>query len=69
MAEGFRSHDGQFIWLFCKDMRGRVWIEYVEAVSMMTSMGLRQEWTMMGDFTTKLYEHANEAGFMEIGRI
>lgn len=62
VAEGFRSHDGQFIWLFCKDMRGRVWIEYVEAVSMMTSMGLRQEWTMMGDFTTKLYEHANEAG-------
>ena len=61
-AEGFRSHDGQFIWLFCKDLRGRAWIEYVEAVSAVTSMGLRQEWTMMGDFTTKLYEHANEAG-------
>lgn len=62
MAEGFLSHDGQYSWLFCKDAKGRVWIEYVEAVSPLTSTGLRRDWTMMGDFTTKLYEHSAQAG-------
>ena len=61
-VEGFASHDGQYNWLFCKDARSRAWIEWVEAVSPLTTMGLRRDWVTMGDFTTSLYEHTNQAG-------
>lgn len=62
MVEGFASHDGQYNWMFCRDTRGRAWIEWVEAVSPLTSLGLRRDWVTMGDFTTSLYEHTNQAG-------
>lgn len=61
-AEGFLSHDGQYNWLFCRDVKGRAWVEYVEVVSPLTSTGLRRDWAMMGDFATKLYEHSAQAG-------
>ncbi len=61
-AEGFLSHDGQYNWLFCRDAKGRAWVEYVEAVSPLTSTGLRRDWAVMGDFATKLYEHSAQAG-------
>jgi len=61
-AEGFLSHDGQYNWLFCRDAKGRAWVEYVEVVSPLTSTGLRRDWVVMGDFTTKLYEHNAQAG-------
>lgn len=61
-AEGFLSHDGQYNWLFCRDAKGRAWVEYVEAVSPLMSTGLRRDWAVMGDFATKLYEHSAQAG-------
>lgn len=61
-AEGFLSHDGQYNWLFCRDARGRAWVEHVEAISPLTSTGLRRDWVVMGDFATKLYEHSAQAG-------
>lgn len=61
-AEGFLSHDGQYNWLFCRDAKGRAWVEYVEVVSPLTSTGLRRDWAVMGDFATKLYEHSAQAG-------
>lgn len=61
-AEGFLSHDGQYSWLFCRDARGRAWVDYVEVISPLTSTGLRRDWAVMGDFATKLYEHSAQAG-------
>lgn len=60
--EVFASHDGQYNWLMCRDARNRVWVDYVEAISPLTSTGLRRDWVSMGDWTTKLYEHTNQAG-------
>jgi len=61
-VEGFRSWDDQHNWLFARDVRDRAWIENVEALSPLTSTGLRRDWMMMGDFTTPLYEHTNQTG-------
>lgn len=56
------SHDGQLRWWFCQDSRGRVWVEHVEVLSGVNSLGLRRNWAAMGDFTTGLYEHTTKAG-------
>lgn len=61
-VEGFRSWDDQYNWLFARDMRERAWIENVEVLSPLTSTGLRRDFVMMGDLTTALYEHTNQAG-------
>lgn len=61
-VDGFVSHDGQYIWLFMQDGKGRAWVSNVEAVSPVTSLGLRRDWTLMGDFTTPLYEFTTQAG-------
>lgn len=61
-VEEVPSHDGQLRWWFCRDSRGRVWIEHVEVLAPVTSLGLRQNWVAMGDFTTGLYEHTTKAG-------
>lgn len=61
-AEGFKSHDGQYLWLFARDRSGRAWILQVEAVSPVTSTGLRRDWLVMDDFTTALYEPTKAAG-------
>ncbi len=61
-AEGFKSHDEQYLWLFARDRLGRAWVLQVEAVSPITSTGLRRDWLEMGDFTTALYEPTKEAG-------
>ncbi len=56
------SHDGQMRWWFCRDSRGRVWVEHVQVLSAVNSLGLRRNWAAMGDFTTGLYEHTTKAG-------
>lgn len=61
-VEGFRSHDGQYNWLFCQDAKGRVWIGEVEAISPITSTGLRRDYLAMGDLMTPLYEPTSQAG-------
>lgn len=61
-VEGFCSHDGQYNWLFCQDAKGRVWIGAVEAISPITSTGLRRDYLMMGDLMTPLYEPTSQAG-------
>lgn len=61
-VEGFRSWDEQYNWLFARDARERAWIENVEVLSPLTSTGLRRDFMMMGDLTTSLYEHTNQAG-------
>lgn len=61
-AEVFDGYDGQYRWMFVKDKRGRAWIEQVEIVSPITSMGTRRDFAMMGDFVTALYEPTASAG-------
>ncbi len=61
-AEAFSSHDGQLIWLFFSDGRGRTWIGQIEAVAPITSLGLRRDFVAMGDFMTPLYEYSTRAG-------
>lgn len=61
-VEVFDGYDGQYRWMFAKDKRGRVWIEQVEIVSPITSMGTRRDFAMMGDFVTALYEPTASAG-------
>lgn len=61
-AEAFSSHDGQLVWLFFSDGKGRTWVGQVEAVGPMTSLGLRQDYVAMGDFMTPLYEYSTKAG-------
>lgn len=61
-VEGFSSHDGQLVWWFGNDSKGRTWVMHVEAVSPLTSLGLRRDWTAMGDFVTPLYEYSTKAG-------
>lgn len=60
--EVFDGHDGQYRWMFAKDKKGRVWIPWTEIVSPVTSMGLRRDFAMMGDFATALYEPTARAG-------
>lgn len=61
-VDGFRSVDGQYNWLFCRDSKGRAWVGQVEAISPMTSMGIRRDFIALGDFMTPLYEHTGQAG-------
>lgn len=61
-VEGFSSHDGQMVWVFCSDSKGRTWIAHVEVMSPLTSLGLRRDWAIMGDFVTPLYEYTSRAG-------
>lgn len=61
-VDGFKSYDGQYNWLFCRDTKGRAWVGEVEAISPVTSMGLRRDWVALGDFLTPLYEHTSQAG-------
>lgn len=61
-VEVFDGYDGQYRWMFAKDRRGRAWIEQVEIVSPITSMGTRRDFAMMGDFVTALYEPTASAG-------
>lgn len=61
-AEVFDGYDGQYRWMFAKDKRGRAWVEQVEIVSPVTSMGTRRDFAMMGDFVTALYEPTASAG-------
>ena len=61
-AEAFRSHDGQLEWLFFRDNLGRAWIGQVEPLAKLTTLGLRQEWLLMGDFTTPLYDFSRYSG-------
>ena len=60
--EVFDGYDGQYRWMFAKDKKGRVWIEWVEIVSPVTSTGLRRDFAVMGDFATALYEPTARAG-------
>lgn len=60
--EGFSSHDGQLVWMFANDAKGRIWIPHVEAVAPVTALGLRRDFVMMGDFVTPLYEYTANAG-------
>ncbi len=60
--QGFKSHDEQYLWWFCRDAKGRAWVCQVEAISPLTTVGLRRDWTVMGDFTTPLYEYTTQAG-------
>lgn len=60
--EVFDGYDGQYRWMFAKDKRGRAWIEHVEIMSPLTSMGTRRDFAMMGDFVTALYEPTASAG-------
>ncbi len=62
IVDGFKSYDGQYNWLFCRDSKDRAWVGAVEAISPMTSMGLRRDWIALGDFMTALYEHTSQAG-------
>lgn len=61
-VEGFSSHDGQLIWWFGNDSKKRTWVMHVEAISPLTSLGLRRDWTAMGDLVTPLYEYSTKAG-------
>lgn len=61
-VDGFKSYDGQYNWLFCRDGKGRAWVGQVEVVSPMTTMGIRRDWIALGDFMTPLYEHTSQAG-------
>lgn len=62
VVDGFKSYDGQYNWLFCRDSKNRAWVGQVEAISPMTSMGIRRDWIALGDFMTPLYEHTSQAG-------
>lgn len=62
IVDGFKSYDGQYNWLFCRDSKGRAWVGQVEAISPMTTMGIRRDWIALGDFMTPLYEHTSQAG-------
>lgn len=60
--EGFVSQDGQYLWLFCRDEKNRVWINQVEAISPLSTCGVRRDYVVMPDFTTPLYEYTSKAG-------
>ncbi len=60
--EGYKSIDGKTQWNFCRDDNGRAWIGGVEAVSPITSTGLRRDWVEAGDFATPLYEYESQTG-------
>lgn len=60
--EAFDGFDGQYRWLFAQDKKGRVWVEWVEIVSPVTSTGVRRDFAVMGDFATALYEPTARAG-------
>ncbi len=62
VVDGFKSYDGQYNWLFCRDSKNRAWVGQVEVISPMTSMGIRRDWIALGDFMTPLYEHTSQAG-------
>lgn len=57
-AQGFTSYDGQYNWLMYTDSKKRTWIGAVEVISPLTSVGLRSEWTKIGDLGTPLYDYA-----------
>lgn len=59
--ESYLSEDGKFEWNFCRDKSGRAWIGGVEAVSPVTSTGVRRDWVSAGDFATPLYEYKSQA--------
>lgn len=61
-VRGYDSFDRQYRWLFGNDRHGRTWIVQVEAISPVTSTGLRRDWTAMGDLMTPLYEPTARAG-------
>ena len=62
IVDGFKSYDGQYNWLFCRDGKGRAWVGQVEAISPINTMGIRRDWIALGDFMTPLYEHTSQAG-------
>ncbi len=60
--KAFFSNDNQFIYTFCKDKIGRVWVGSIENHSKIQSTGLRETWIDGGDLTTPAYEYAEKAG-------
>lgn len=61
-AEAFEAKDQQAIWLMCHDARERAWVGGKEIKSPITSTGLRQRWTKLGDLATPLYEYGSQTG-------
>lgn len=57
----FPSHDQQYFWSFCRDNRGRTFINNLETSGPITSTGCRQTWADAGDLATPLYVPSHQA--------
>ncbi|GEM_PF-2962524 len=52
------SRDGERLYMFCRDTKGRLWIGGIENVaSEIRSTGLKRAWVKGGDLTTPAYEY------------
>lgn len=60
-VEIFPSKNGKYVYMFCIDKRGRVWIGGIEMYSSITSVGLRQTWVSGGDLTTPAFEYEDDS--------
>ncbi len=61
--EVYQSIDKKLQYMFCRDVKGRVWIGGVEDVSgKIQSVGLRSQWINAGDLVTPAYEYAIQVG-------
>lgn len=59
----YKSNNGEYLYSFDRDSRGRAWISQIEALkSPVTSTGLRREWVDGGALLTPVYEPSREAG-------
>ncbi len=63
IVEAFASRNGEYMFAFNRDTRGRVWISQIENVtSTITLTGLRMNWVAASDFTTPLYTASGTTG-------
>ncbi|MCR5573091.1 MAG: DndE family protein [Candidatus Saccharibacteria bacterium] len=58
----FLSKNGELLYSFNEDSRGRVWIGGIEYLGGTNSAGLRRTWVEGGNLSTPLYEYNTQAG-------
>lgn len=59
-TEVFKSYNGAYTFLFCRDQWNRAWIGGVEWEGPITSVGLRKYWIDAGDLTTPAFEYTQQ---------
>jgi hypothetical protein len=60
--KAFLSVDDRFIYTFCKDQAGRVWVGAIENQSPITAEGPREIWVDGGCLATPAYEYLGREG-------